>query len=87
MADPRAFVSFDFDHDETSKNLFCGQGKEKSPTPYTVQDWSSKSTLPQAEWERQLKAKINACNLLVVLVGKSMASATGVVKEIQFAKD
>jgi len=43
MADPRAFVSFDFDHDETSRNLFAGQAKKDSPTPFTVQDWSSRS--------------------------------------------
>ena len=27
MTDPRAFVSFDFDHDETPKVLFVGQAK------------------------------------------------------------
>ena len=32
MADPRAFVSFDFDHDETEKILFVGQAKN-SKTP------------------------------------------------------
>src|SRR3546814_14449979 len=31
-------------------------------------------------------AKIGKCNLLIVLVGKTMASATGVVKEIAMAK-
>ncbi len=87
MADPRAFVSFDFDHDETSKNLFCGQGKGDSPTPFTVEDWSSKSSLPQSEWEEILQDKINRCNMLIVLVGRCMASAAGVAKEIQMAKD
>lgn len=87
MADPRAFVSFDFDHDESEKNLFAGQAKKDSPTPFTVQDWSSKSSLPQAEWEEIVKDKINRSNMLVVLVGKYMASAAGVAKEIQFAKD
>ena len=68
MADPRAFVSFDFDHDESEKNLFAGQAKKDSPTPFTVQDWSSKSSLPQAEWEEIVKDKINRSNMLVVLV-------------------
>ena len=31
MADPRAFVSFDFDHNETQKNLFVGQATKDSP--------------------------------------------------------
>lgn len=87
MADPRAFISFDFDHDETSKYLFVGQAKKDSPTPFTVSDWSSKSVLPQTQWEALIKDKINRCNLMIVLVGRSMATATGVRKEIQFAKD
>ena len=87
MAGPRAFVSFDFDHDQTPRILFTGQAKDKSPTPFAVEDWSSKATLPQAQWEALIKAKINKCNLLIVLVGKYMASASGVAKEIKMATD
>jgi hypothetical protein len=87
MSDPRAFVSFDFDHDETSKNLFVGQAKKDSPTPFTVSDWSSKSSLPQSQWEALINDKINRCNLMIVLVGRYMATASGVRKEIQFASD
>lgn len=86
MADPRAFISFDFDHNETEKNLFVGQSKN-SKTPFNIEDWSSKSSLPQTQWEKLIKEKINKCNMLIVLVGKYMASATGVAKEIKFAKD
>lgn len=87
MADPRAFISFDFDHNLTQKNLFVGQCSTNSPTPFSVQDWSSSSSLPQAEWEKKLKAKINNCHMMIVLVGKSMWSASGVAKEIGFAND
>ena len=87
MADPRAFVSFDFDHDESSRNLFAGQAKKDSPTPFTVADWSSHSALPQSQWEALIKDKIDRCHLVVVLVGRSMGSASGVRKEIRFAKD
>lgn len=86
MADPRAFISFDFDHDETEKNLFVGQSKN-SKTPFSIEDWSSKSSLPQSEWEKLIKGKINKCNMLIVLSGQTMASATGVSKEITMAKD
>jgi hypothetical protein len=86
MADPRAFISFDFDHNETEKNLFVGQSKN-SKTPFAIEDWSSKSSLPQAEWEKLIKEKINKCNMLIVLSGKTMASAVGVAKEITMAKD
>jgi hypothetical protein len=86
MADPRAFISFDYDNNSTEKMLFAGQAKN-SRTPFSIQDWSSKSPLPQAEWEALIKAKINKCNFLIVLVGKSMSSAGGVAKEIKMAKD
>lgn len=86
MADPRAFISFDFDHNETEKNLFVGQSKN-SKTPFSIQDWSAKSSMPQSQWETIVKEKINKCNMLIVLVGKTMASATGVAKEIKMAKD
>jgi len=86
MADPRAFISFDFDHNETEKNLFVGQAKN-SRTPFSIEDWSSKSSLPQSQWERLIADKIKKCNVLIVLVGKTMASAAGVAKEITFAKE
>ncbi|MEG2391349.1 MAG: TIR domain-containing protein [Acinetobacter sp.] len=86
MADPRAFISFDFDHNETEKNLFVGQSKN-SKTPFSIQDWSAKSAMAQSEWEAIVKDKINKCNMLILLVGKTMASATGVAKEIKMAKD
>ena len=87
MATPRAFVSFDFDNNENSRILFVGQGKRDSPTPFEVHDWSSKTSLPQAQWESLISTKINSCHMLIVLVGQSMGSATGVAKEIQFAND
>lgn len=86
MADPRALISFDYDHNETEKVLFVGQAKH-SKTPFSIQDWSAKSSMPQSQWEAIVKEKIHKCNMLIVLVGKTMASATGVVKEIKMAKD
>jgi hypothetical protein len=86
MANPRAFVSFDFDHDEKFRKYFVGQGKENSPTPFVISDWSSKDKLPQKTWEQTIDEKIGRCNMLIVLVGRSTAGATGVVKEIAMAK-
>ena len=85
MADPRAFISFDYDNNLTEKILFVGQIKN-SITPFSAEDWSSKENLPQSTWERQLEEKIGKCHLMIVLVGRSMTSATGVEKEIGFAK-
>ena len=86
MANPRAFVSFDYDHNKTEKDLFMGQCRN-SRTPFSVEDWSCKETLPQRQWEQLIEDKINKCNMLIVLVGKYTYNATGVVKEITFAKN
>jgi hypothetical protein len=55
-------------------------------TTINIEDWSSKKALPQKEWEALIEEKINKCNFLIVLVGKTTSTATGVVKEIAFAK-
>jgi len=86
MSDPRVFISFDFDHNKTDKDLFVGQARN-SKTPFSIEDWSSKSSLPEKEWEKKINEKINKCNILIVLVGKKMDSADGVKKEIKMAKD
>ena len=84
MADPRAFISFDFDHDENQRTLFAGQSRN-SRTPFAVQDWSSKYSLPQRTWEQTIEDKIGRCNFAIVLVGRFMASAGGIAKEIAMA--
>ena len=56
MADPRVFVSFDFDHNENDKHLFVGQARH-SKTPFNISDWSSKSALPQSQWEKIIEDK------------------------------
>ena len=85
MANPRAFISFDFDNNSGEKIYFIGQSIN-SRTPFTIEDWSSKTHLPQREWENLIRAKVNKCNMLIVLVGLKTYTATGVVKEIEFAK-
>lgn len=85
MANPRVFISFDFDHNADDKKYFAGQAKN-SRTPFNIEDWSSKASLPQKLWEALIEEKIKKCNILLVLVGKKTYTATGVVKEISFAK-
>ncbi|WP_167536343.1 hypothetical protein [Streptomyces ficellus] len=51
MANPRAFPSFVFDHNELQKKMFTGPAVSDSPAPFTVEEWSSKISLPQNQWE------------------------------------
>lgn len=85
MADPRAFISFDFDNNAGERLYFCGQAKN-SRTPFSIEDWSSKETLPQPQWEKLIAEKIGRTNMLIVLVGKYTSNAVGVRKEIAMAK-
>lgn len=85
MAEPRAFISFDVDHNSDEKILFAGQAWH-SKTPFSHEDWSAKEPMAQSQWEALVKAKISKTHFMIVLVGKHMATATGVVKEISMAK-
>jgi len=84
MNTPRTFISFDFDNNSDHKLLFAGQAKN-SRTPFSIADWSSKEALPQSTWEQRISEKISKCDLMIVLVGRQTAWATGVEKEIRFA--
>jgi len=85
MAEPRAFISFDVDNNSNEKLLFAGQAWH-SKTPFSHEDWSAKAPMLQSQWEALVTAKINKTHFVIVLVGKHMATATGVVKEIAMAK-
>lgn len=84
MSTPRAFISFDFDNNETEKHLFAGQSKN-SRTPFNIHDWSAKAAMPENQWEKIIEDKIRKCDMLIVLVGKFTSNAIGVVKEIRMA--
>ena len=84
MAELRAFISFDVDNNSTEKLLFAGQAWH-SKTPFSHEDWSAKEPMAQSQWEALVKAKINKTHFMIVLVGRHMATATGVVKEIAMA--
>ena len=86
MTNPRAFISFDYDNNLLGKSLFVGKIKN-SMTPFSVEDWFSKEILFQSQWERLIKENIRKFHLMIVLIGNSMASVTGVKKEIRFANE
>ncbi|MEV6487112.1 hypothetical protein AB0M20_00535 [Actinoplanes sp. NPDC051633] len=87
MSNPRAFVGFDFEHDERWRNLFVGQARTDSPTPFAVDDWSSRVDLPQAVWQEIIRQRISQTNMCIVLSGRHMASAGGVALEIAMARE
>lgn len=81
----RVFLSFDYSHDRRMKTLFVGQAKlDKSP--FTIIDSSLKEAAPEPEWVEHAAAAISKAELVVVLIGEQTSKATGVLIEIDLAK-
>ena len=82
----RAFVSFDFDHDLDAKTLFVDQARN-SRTPSSIVDFSARAPMPKREWVEMVRQRIASCDVVIVLVGRTMASARGVHREIDLARE
>ena len=85
MAGKRAFISFDFDHDEDLRNLLVGQAKNPD-TPFEITDWSVKQPWAERDWERKCLERIRKTEVVIVIVGQHTCNASGVLTEIRLAK-
>ncbi len=79
----RVFISFDYDHDLTIKNLLIGQSKN-SNSPFNIADWSIKEHL-EGDWEEQVKKKLMYVDVVCVLCGEY--NPVGVNAEIKIAQE
>ncbi|MBT7038911.1 MAG: hypothetical protein HN921_03620, partial [Bacteroidetes bacterium] len=77
---------FDFDNDETLKIFLIGQSKLED-SPFEVIDGSMKEAAPEKDWEEKAKAKIKACDIVIVMVGPKTYNASGVIKEVKMANE
>lgn len=57
MDKKRVFVSFDYDHDESLKNLLVGQAKN-SDSPFAIFDMSIKEAISD-DWKKSATAIMN----------------------------
>lgn len=85
MAKTRVFISFDYDHDARQKDLLVGQSKHPD-TEFEFADWSSKEHIV-GDWKAKIKAKLAYVDVVCVLCGKNMATATGVAHEVLIAQE
>ena len=81
----RAFISFDFDHDEDLRSLFVGQA-HNSRTPFTLADWSVKAPMT-GDWKDKVRSRIRIIDRVAVLCGEHMDTATGVSAEVRIARE
>ena len=85
MAIKRAFISFDFDHDEDLRNLLAGQSKHPD-SPFEVKDRSLKEPLT-GDWKEKVRRRMDNVDLVIVICGEYTHIATGVAAELRIARD
>lgn len=81
----RVFTAFDYDHDESLKNLLVGQSKNED-TPFQMHDWSVKDPFP-GDWKARVREKIGKVDQVIVLCGEHTHEATGVSAELKIAQE
>lgn len=85
MAMKKAFISFDYDHDEGVKHLLVGQAKNPD-TPFSLADWSIKEAISE-DWKKKARSRIKACDAVIVLCGEHTDTASGVSAELKIAQE
>ncbi|HSH67816.1 MAG TPA: TIR domain-containing protein [Bacteroidia bacterium] len=81
METPKAYLSFDYEHNSKEKKQFVEQSKT-CREPFIIEYESSEPTLPTVQWDNVVSDKINYSNMLIVLVGKKTGSTASVAREI-----
>jgi hypothetical protein len=81
----RAFISFDFDHDEDLRNLLAGQAKHPD-TPFEFADWSVKEPMG-GDWKDKVRKRIRGTDLTIVICGEYTHNAAGVAAELSITRD
>ncbi len=85
MAKKRAFISFDYDHDETLKVFLVGQSNNDD-SPFNLADWSIKEPLT-GDWKKKARVRIKSVDVVIVICGEYTDKATGVSAEVTIAQE
>lgn len=85
MAIKRAFISFDFDHDEDLRNLLAGQAKHPD-SPFEIKDRSLKEPLT-GDWKEKVRRRMDNVDVVIVICGEYTHTATGVAAELTIARE
>lgn len=85
MAVKRAFISFDYDHDEDLRNLLAGQAKN-SDTPFEIKDRSIKEPLI-GDWKEKVRRRMDNIDVVIVICGEYTHTAAGVSAEVTIARE
>ncbi len=81
----RAFISFDYDHDEDLRNLLAGQAKN-TDSPFEIKDRSLKEPLT-GDWKDKVRRRMDNIDVVIVICGEHTHTAAGVVAELTIARE
>lgn len=80
----RAFISFDFDHDEDLRNLLAGQARHPD-SPFEIRDRSIREPLT-GDWKEKVRRRMENIDVVIVICGEWTHRATGVAAELEIAR-
>lgn len=81
----RAFISFDYDHDEELRNALVGQAKNPD-SPFSIADWSVKEPF-DSNWKAEVRKRIRRTDLTIIICGLHTHDATGVAAELTITRE
>ncbi len=85
MPKKRAFISFDFDHDDDLRIMLAGQAKLPD-TPFDFTDRSLKEPL-SGDWRAKIRGRISNTDVTVVICGEWTHMADGVADELTITRE
>ena len=85
MTTKRAFISFDFDHDDDLRNALVGQAKNPN-SPFEIVDASVRRRL-SGNWKMKVRNRIRRADLVIVMCGEHTHKAEGVAVEVRLAQE
>lgn len=80
----RAFIAFDYEHDEDLRNLLVGQSKHPD-SPFDIKDRSIKEPLT-GDWKEKVRRRMDNVDLVIVICGEYTHTASGVSAELTIAQ-
>lgn len=81
----RAFISFDFDHDEELRDALVGQARNPD-SPFRIADWSVREPFT-SNWRTKVRERIRRTDLTIVICGTNTHMARGVAAEVTITRE
>ena len=81
----RVFISFDYDNDKELRDTLVGQAKQQD-SPFSIADSSLKEPLAE-KWRDEVRKRICAVDLVIVICGKHTDKASGVAAELSITRE